>query len=110
MRIALRKFRCSLASLIGACPHSPARRHRPRLRLVDRGEKRQQTAAMNRSKTTLIAADVGGTNARLALAQRSGDGAVVLSDARTYGCADYDSLGAIVHDYRERFPDAAISG
>ncbi|MFC3550827.1 glucokinase [Lysobacter cavernae] len=46
-----------------------------------------------------IAADVGGTHARLGLVQVSGDGKVAVLDYRRYACAEHPSLAAILRDF-----------
>jgi len=60
-----------------------------------------------------LAADVGGTHARLALVQRRADGSIEILDHHKYACADFPSLTAIVADFlaapgREPVHDAAI--
>ena len=60
-----------------------------------------------------LAADVGGTHARLALVQRRADGSIEILDHQKYACADYPSLTAIVADFltgagRGPVHDAAI--
>ena len=60
-----------------------------------------------------LAADVGGTNARLALVRRDADGAIEILDHRRYACADFPGLAAIVADFlsgsgRGAVQDAAI--
>ncbi|GAB3333056.1 glucokinase [Marilutibacter aestuarii] len=77
-------------------------------------------AASTRSKPAslscpLIAADVGGTHARLALVDASrGAPQVELHGYRRYSCADYPSLAAILSDFiaeqgLETRPEAAIA-
>jgi len=46
-----------------------------------------------------LAADVGGTHARLALVQRRPDGSIEIIDHHKYACADFSSLTAIVADF-----------
>lgn len=46
-----------------------------------------------------LAADVGGTNARLALVRERGDGGVELLGQRRYLCAEHPSLAAIAADF-----------
>lgn len=46
-----------------------------------------------------LAADVGGTNARLALVRGRGDGTVEILEQRRYLCTDHPSLHAIVADF-----------
>jgi glucokinase len=46
-----------------------------------------------------IAADVGGTNARLALVRASDDGRMAILAYRRYACGDYPSLTAILADF-----------
>jgi glucokinase len=60
-----------------------------------------------------LAADVGGTHARLALVQRQSDGSIAILDHYKYACADFPSLTAIVADFlavpgRGPVHDAAI--
>lgn len=61
------------------------------------------TAVADGGAIPFIAADVGGTHARLALA-RLDRGALVLEHARQYACAEHASLGEILRDF------AAIAG
>lgn len=46
-----------------------------------------------------IAADVGGTHARVALMQAGGDGAAAMLHYRQYVCAEHASLAAILSDF-----------
>lgn len=55
----------------------------------------------------IIAADVGGTHARLALATRDSAGRVALADPETFACREFASLPAIVAGYRR---DRAVAG
>lgn len=60
-----------------------------------------------------VAADVGGTHARVALVRRGRDGAIEILDHRQYACADYPSLAPIVADFlaapgRPQVHDAVI--
>ena len=60
-----------------------------------------------------LAADVGGTHARIALVRRAGDGNIEILDHHRYACADYPGLAAIVADFladpgRPQVHDAAI--
>ncbi|MBB3826962.1 glucokinase family protein [Xanthomonas arboricola] len=49
--------------------------------------------------TGFVAADVGGTHVRLAHVMQADDGAVELSHYRTYRCAEYASLDAILAEF-----------
>lgn len=55
-----------------------------------------QTAS---SAPAFIAADVGGTNARIGVVRVNGDGRVVVLAYRKYSCGDYPSLTAILRDF-----------
>src|SRR5688572_27830928 len=60
-----------------------------------------------------LAADVGGTHARIALVQRRPDGSIEILDHQKYACADFPSLTAIIADFlatpgRGPIHDAAI--
>jgi glucokinase len=60
-----------------------------------------------------LAADVGGTHARIALVQRRPDGSIEILDHHKYACADFPSLTAIIADFlatpgRGPVHDAAI--
>ncbi|WP_460733052.1 glucokinase [Lysobacter tyrosinilyticus] len=60
-----------------------------------------------------LAADVGGTHARLALVQHRPDGSIEIIDHHKYACADFPGLTAIVSDFlaapgRGPVHDAAI--
>lgn len=46
-----------------------------------------------------VAADVGGTHARVALVQTAGDHAIEVQAYRKYSCADFPSLTAILADF-----------
>ena len=46
-----------------------------------------------------IAADVGGTNARISLVRTDADGAIQVLSWRRYPCADYPGLGAILAEF-----------
>jgi glucokinase len=46
-----------------------------------------------------IAADVGGTNARIGVVRANGDGSVAVLAYRKYSCGDYPSLTAILRDF-----------
>lgn len=63
----------------------------------------------------LLAADIGGTNARLAMVQAGADGRLEVGTRRHYRCADHPSLEAIVADFiaAAGLPDAmaiAVAG
>jgi glucokinase len=51
--------------------------------------------------STILAADVGGTNARVALAEIPRHGAPRILALRRYACAEYPSLAAILRDFRQ---------
>ena len=53
-----------------------------------------------------VAADVGGTNARVGRVRARADGGVDVIDYRRYPCADYPSLTAILSDFVARHLDA----
>ena len=55
-----------------------------------------------------IAADVGGTNARIALVHADTDGRVEILDYRRYPCATYPGLTAILAEGYERVAEALI--
>lgn len=56
--------------------------------------------AMNADSAPFLAADVGGTHARIGLVRGSrGAGQVAVLAYRKYVCADYDGLAAILHDF-----------
>lgn len=62
----------------------------------------------------LIAADVGGTHARVALVERGAGGASAFSilQYRKYACADFPSLAAILAEFRDsvvRVPVASVA-
>ncbi|PNS08815.1 glucokinase [Solilutibacter silvestris] len=46
-----------------------------------------------------VAADIGGTHARVALVQVAGDGAIDVQAYRKYNCAEFPSLTAILADF-----------
>lgn len=54
-----------------------------------------------------IAADVGGTNARIGVVRADGGGAVVVLAYRKYSCGDYPSLTAILAEFVATHPEAA---
>lgn len=62
-------------------------------------------------RASLIAADVGGTHARLALVDPALDGAPGWSipHYRKYACADYSSLAAIIDDFRADVSGAGLA-
>ena len=49
-----------------------------------------------------LAADIGGTHARLALVQRRPDDTIAVLDSETYPCADFGSLAEIVSGFLSR--------
>ena len=54
-----------------------------------------------------IAADVGGTHARIGVVRTNGDGAIAVLAYRKYSCGDYPSLTAILADFVASHADAA---
>ncbi|MBF6022424.1 glucokinase [Lysobacter niastensis] len=56
-----------------------------------------------------IAADVGGTFARLGLVQMGEDGKVAVLEYRRYACASHPSLASILRDFAEAVPAQADS-
>ncbi|HEY6985111.1 MAG TPA: glucokinase [Rhodanobacteraceae bacterium] len=58
----------------------------------------------------LIAADVGGTHARIALldTESTGVGEFAILQYRKYACADYPSLSAIIEDFRASATDGDV--
>jgi glucokinase len=60
--------------------------------------------------SSLIAADVGGTHARLALldAGPSGGDDFAILEYRKYVCADYPSLAAIIDAFRASLADSTV--
>lgn len=55
--------------------------------------------AMSSDAQPFLAADVGGTHARVGLVQRSGDGRIQVLAYRKYACADFPGLSAILRDF-----------
>jgi glucokinase len=53
-----------------------------------------------RAKAVLIAADVGGTHARIALLEAGPAGDFAIVEYRKYACADYPDLAAIIESFR----------
>lgn len=49
--------------------------------------------------TSFVAADVGGTHVRVGHMLQARDAAIELSHYRTYRCAEYASLQAILEDF-----------
>lgn len=58
-----------------------------------------ETPAVRHGSPPFIAADVGGTHARLGLAQVRPGGKVDLLEYRRYACAEYPTLAAILDDF-----------
>lgn len=56
------------------------------------------------SSPTFIAADVGGTNARIGVVRVESDGGVAVLAYRKYPCGDYPSLTAILRDFLATHP------
>src|SRR5688500_2968579 len=89
-------------------PRMPSRtmiRTEPASRVID-------APALHRG-APFVAADVGGTHARVALVRRGRDGAIEILDHRQYACSDYPSLAPIVADFlalpgRPQVHDAVI--
>lgn len=86
-------------------PSSTMIRTEPASRVID-------APALHRG-APFVAADVGGTHARVALVRRDRDGVIEILDHRQYACADYPSLGPIVADFlaasdRPQVHDAVI--
>lgn len=54
-----------------------------------------------------IAADVGGTNARIGVVRANGDGRIAVIAYRKYSCGDYPSLTAILREFVAGHPEAA---
>ncbi|QNP39418.1 glucokinase [Lysobacter solisilvae (ex Woo and Kim 2022)] len=54
---------------------------------------------MSAARQRFVAADVGGTNARIALVQSGDDGRPAVLAYRRYPCGDYPGLGAILADF-----------
>jgi len=74
------------------------------------GQATSQGAAVRVHPASLIAADVGGTHARVALlaaGPRGGDDFAIL-EYRKYACADFASLAEIIGDFRAASAGAAI--
>lgn len=60
-----------------------------------------QPGAMSVNATPFIAADVGGTHARIGLVKSAGSGTVSILAYRKYACAEYPSLAAILRDFMD---------
>ena len=56
-----------------------------------------------------IAADVGGTNARIALVRASDDGRIAILAYRRYPCGEYPSLTAILAEFVASHADGSFS-
>lgn len=70
----------------------------------------QPTATVVRADgCRFIAADVGGTNARIALVQADADGNVEILDYRRYPCAAHSGLTAILADFVAAHADAGAA-
>jgi glucokinase len=69
-----------------------------------------QSQLARAGKASLIAADVGGTHARLALLEAGlrGAGDFAILQYRKYACADYLSLGAIIDEFRASLHGADV--
>src|SRR5688572_7348188 len=68
------------------------------------GEALTAMAQKAASAPVFIAADVGGTNARIAVVRGHGDSRVAVLAYRKYGCGDYPSLTAILRDFVAAHP------
>ncbi|GLP95846.1 glucokinase [Paraferrimonas sedimenticola] len=65
---------------------------------------------MSNTSQSIIVADIGGTNARFALARKTESG-IDIDEVRFYPSADYPSLEAVVRHYKDSLPsDEVISG
>lgn len=65
------------------------------------GSELRQRVPAQASTTALIAADVGGTHARIALIDpRGGDAAFAMPHYEKYACGDFASLAAIIDEFR----------
>lgn len=82
----------------GVRPPTP---HRRRSGVLSRA------TAVAPAEQRFIAADVGGTNARIALVRATGDGPVAVLAYRKYGCGDFPSLGAILAEFVADHPSSA---
>ena len=60
------------------------------------------------SDAPLIAADVGGTHARIALVGPAVDGAFAIPHYEKYACAEFPSLAAIIGTFRDTLPHATV--
>lgn len=70
--------------------------------------RRREEASAFAQDAPLIAADVGGTHARIGLVGRSGaNGALAIPHYRKYACADFPSLAAILAEFRRSVAPAA---
>lgn len=69
---------------------------------------RQVVAAPSELAAPFIAADVGGTHARVALARPQSSGRVVLEQFRTYEGARYADLSAILRDFLAALGDVRV--
>lgn len=58
----------------------------------------------------VLAADVGGTHARLVWATRDADGVLRLQRVQRYACAEHAGLGAILADYVAGLAHAGVAG
>ncbi|WP_343125522.1 glucokinase [Oleiagrimonas sp. MCCC 1A03011] len=66
--------------------------------------------AVDNAARAFIAADVGGTHARIGLVRGGSEsGRVAVLDYRKYVCAEHESLDAILRDFLSRHEDAAIT-
>ncbi|MFT4178428.1 MAG: glucokinase [Thermomonas sp.] len=68
-----------------------------------------QAVRANAPAECFVAADVGGTNARVGLVRALADGSIEVLDYRRYPCADYPSLTAILADFAKRHVDGGGS-
>ena len=70
---------------------------------------RQPSAPAVAAGLRFVAADVGGTNARVALVQADAAGRIEILDYRRYPCASHPGLGAILADFVAAHADAGTA-
>ncbi|HET7676025.1 MAG TPA: glucokinase [Gammaproteobacteria bacterium] len=61
-----------------------------------------QAEAMSAAQAPFLAADVGGTHARIGLVRAAAGGRVTVLAYRKYACADFPGLGEILRDFIDR--------
>ncbi|HET7307139.1 MAG TPA: glucokinase [Gammaproteobacteria bacterium] len=69
---------------------------------------RREIQTLSAADAPFIAADVGGTHARVGLVRSDGHGHVAVLRYRTYACSDYPDLAAILQAFIERETDAPV--